>query len=414
MCRTAVLACAGLLVGLGCAGCGGLTTVAVSKACTWTSPTAAGNSSAAGVQASTVVLIDVSASYWPRQGDSKSLPDGPEQTALNALVSDFGSGGTRLVSVGTFDGSSSTVSWQLGNVPLPPATGTSQNVQLEHNSASKCLMEPVEKAMDTTPQAAGTDGMAALGAAGAELGTTPASRSHVLLITDGLSNTGCLNLNKVLSQGQSASDVVSSCPDQRDLSRLRGADVRLVGVGFQALYPPMPSSQQTWLENYWSDVCTALKVQSPGSCVQPQTTNTVRTSNVTRPSDPVIVFPHVGRGSKVVIPAPLLFAFDSATLTQTAESYLNILIGQIKASGRPITSVIGHTDSVGSSSYNMTLSLLRAQAVQSYLAANGFAGIKVQGVGFTQPACTPEYISPGKPNEVCMAKNRRVEINLGG
>lgn len=412
----ALLAGVGLLIGMACAGCGGLASVPVTRSCGWVSP-AAGTSSTSmtGAHSNTVVLIDVSASYWPSQGSSKTLPDGPAQAAVTALLSDFGSGGTRLVSVGSFNGSSATISWQLGNVALPPATGTGTEISAEQSSAAKCLAGPVEKAMDTTPQAPGTDVMAALGAGGAELGATPPSRSRVLLITDGLSNTGCLDLNKVLDQGESASDVVSSCPGRNDLSRLQGAGVQLLGVGFQALRAPMMSSQQAWLDNYWADVCTALKVQAARSCVQPQNGNTARTSNVARPNDPNIVFPKVGGGAaKVVIPAPLLFAFDSSTLTRTAKSYLDILIQQIKDSGRHIISVVGHTDSVGSASYNRGLSLHRAQAVQAYLNANGFSGITPTGVGFTQPLCAPEYTSSGKPIEACMAKNRRVEINLGG
>ena len=78
-------------------------------------------------------------------------------------------------------------------------------------------------------------------------------------------------------------------------------------------------------------------MQAARSCVQPQNGNTARTSNVARPNDPDIVFPKVGGGAaKVVIPAPLLFAFDSSTLTRTAKSYLDILIQQIKDSGRHI------------------------------------------------------------------------------
>lgn len=410
-------ACAGLLAVLGCAGCGGVIPVTVTRSCSWTHPTAAtSNPSPADAQSSTVVLMDISASYWPGKGGSKDLPDAPEQAVLGTLLDGFGSGGTRLVSLGTFDGSSATVTWQLGDVPLPGATGDAQEIQAQQQRAGDCLGPLVKSAVLATPQAPGTDVMAALGAAGSELSTTPAARSHVLLITDGMSNTGCLDLNKVLSQGESASDVVNSCPQQSALSRLRGADVRLLGIGFQALYPPMSTSQQSWLENYWRELCSALRVQSPESCVRPQTTDYVRRSNVTRRNDPNISFPSfpTAPGSRLVIPAPLLFAFDSATLTRSAESYLDILIQQIKNSGRPVIKVIGHTDSVGSAAYNLNLSLRRAQAVQAYLAAQGFTGIGATGVGFTQPACTPDHTPSGQPNTPCMARNRRVEIILGG
>jgi OOP family OmpA-OmpF porin len=413
--RWLVLACVALIAGVGCGGCGGLTKVAATQACGWTSPAAAASDPGpADAQSSTVVLIDISASYWPRKDGAESLPDGPQQAALDALVSGFAEGGTRLVSLGTFDGSSATVRWQLADVALPSAIGTTQLIQDEQQRARGCLHKLVDSAMTAAPQVPGTDAMAALGAAGTELGATQAIRSHVLVITDGLSNTGCLNLNKVLGQGESASDVVSSCQQQNGLSRLRGAQVQLAGIGFQALRRPMSTIQQGWLENYWRDLCVALKVQSPQSCVQPQTTDGARKSNVTRLSDPAITFPTVGRERKVVIPAPLLFAFNSAALTRTAGSYLEILIQEIRDSRRPIIRVIGHTDSVGSASYNVALSLRRARAVRAYLAVRGFPGITATGVGFTQPACPHEYTPSGQPDKACMARDRRVEIILGG
>ena len=62
----------------------------------------------------------------------------------------------------------------------------------------------------------------------------------------------------------------------------------------------------------------------------------------------------------------------------------------------------------------MRLSLRRAQAVQVFLAAQGFTGIGATGVGFTQPARAPDNTPAGQPNKACMARNRRVVIFLGG
>jgi OmpA-OmpF porin, OOP family len=411
--RWLALASAAVLTA-GCAGCGGLTKVAVSSknACSWISGTASAAPDTATATSSTVVLIDISASYWPSRGTARNLPTAPGPTALNTLVKGFGLGGTRLVSVGTFDGSATTVSWLLNETALPTATGTSQDVLAEQQSARDCLSGIISKAVAASPQVPGTDVMGALGAAGAELGSTPPARAHVLLITDGLSNTGCLNLNRVLRQGQSTATVEHACAGENGLSRLHGADVQLAGISFWA-GQPMSSSEQSWLENYWRGLCAALGVSSGRGCIAPQGRSAKRVSAVSRPHDPAITFPKV-TGRRVVVPAPLLFAFNSAILTQTARSYLDILIQQIRSSGRSITEVIGHTDRVGSASYNLRLSQRRAQAVQAYLASRGFRGIQAIGVGFSQPACPDEYTSAGRPNEKCMAKDRRVEIILGG
>ena len=86
----------------------------------------------------------------------------------------------------------------------------------------------MNSAITATPQAPGTDVMAALAAAGQQLQGVPASaRKNVVLITDGLSNTGCLNLSNVISKGQSASTVLNSCPERATLALLRGVGLQL-------------------------------------------------------------------------------------------------------------------------------------------------------------------------------------------
>jgi OOP family OmpA-OmpF porin len=285
------LVCAAVMAGAGCAGCSyGLTTV--KSDCGWTQSASTGSPDAADAASNRIVLIDVTASFWPRKGAALNVTGDPRNSALNALVSDFDTSGTRVVSLGTFDGSSATVRWLLNDAALPTATGTNQAIQAEQQNARACLGRFLTRAEQTVPQVPGTDIMGALDAAGGQLGATPAARSHVLLITDGMSNTGCLNFNTVQSQGQSAADVMHACAALSGLSRLRGADVELAGVGFQALYPPLTTSEQNWLEDYWQGLCAALGVHSPGSCVV-SPAGDGRASTVSRPSDPAISFPTV-------------------------------------------------------------------------------------------------------------------------
>jgi OOP family OmpA-OmpF porin len=236
-----------------------------------------------------------------------------------------------------------------------------------------------------------------------------------VLITDGLSNTGCLNLSKVISQGQSASSMLASCPEHADLAVLRSVDVRLFGLGLQAASPPLSTAEQTWVENYWQNLCAALSVASAASCVAAAQRDGVRSSAVTRPGDAVIAFPAVPDGARSVqVPADLLFAFNSAALSAGGRAYLDILLAQLKAHDRSITKVIGHTDAVGTRAYNLGLSQRRANAVQAYLAQHGFSGVAAVGVGEAGPACSPQYTAAGTPIESCMAKDRRVQILLRG
>jgi OmpA-OmpF porin, OOP family len=363
-----------------------------------------------------VVLVDITGSFWPKAGQQASLPGDPVVIAVNTLLQNFALAGTRLVSFGTFDGSSATVDWKLAGAALPIPTGDSAKIADEQANAGDCLTSTVKSAITTPPQAPGTDVMAALAAAGQQLQNAPASAAKdVVLITDGLSNTGCLNLSNVLSKGQSASTVLSSCPERAELARLHGARLQLDGIGFQATQPPLDTAEQAWVQSYWTDMCTALQVASPASCVAASGQDVTRPSAGSRLSDPAIKFPVVSSDSTdVPVPADLLFAFDSAALSASGQAYLALLAGKLKAAGRGITKVIGHTDAEGSASYNLGLSQRRAAAVSAYLAAHGFTRVTATGVGEADPVCSPQFTANGAPIPSCMAQDRRVQIMLGG
>jgi outer membrane protein OmpA-like peptidoglycan-associated protein len=364
----------------------------------------------------TVVLVDITGSFWPNAGQQASLPDDPAAVAVSTLLKTFDTAGTRLVSFGTFDGSSATIDWKLAGAALPSPTGDSAETSAEQRSAQNCLTGTVNSAITATPQAPGTDVMAALAAAGQQLqGVPAAARKNVVLITDGLSNTGCLNLSNVISKGQPAPTVLKSCPQRATLALLHGVGMQLDGIGYQATRPPLDTAEQAWVQSYWSDMCTALQVASPTSCVAASGRNRERVSDGSRRSDPTIKFPTVsGETTVVPVPSDLLFAFDSAALSASGQAYLTLLAGQVKAAGRGITKVIGHTDATGGASYNLGLSQRRAAAVSGYLAAHGFTKVTAVGAGEADPACTPQYTPAGAPIPSCMAQNRRVQIMLGG
>ena len=101
----------------------------------------------------------------------------------------------------------------------------------------------------------------------------------------------------------------------------------------------------------------------------------------------------------------VFFDFDRSDLTPEA---MQVVASAAKAAGMVRLRITGHTDTVGSASYNQRLSERRALAVKSQLVADGVpeAGITTVGKGFSDP------LVPTGPN-VREPQNRRAVIDLG-
>lgn len=99
------------------------------------------------------------------------------------------------------------------------------------------------------------------------------------------------------------------------------------------------------------------------------------------------------------------FEFNSAKLTPAAESIIAEAAAGIKAASGHTFNVVGHTDSVGSATYNQGLSERRANTVTKALIAKGVPAsqLAASGKGKTQPVATNDTAA-GR------AENRRVEI----
>lgn len=112
-------------------------------------------------------------------------------------------------------------------------------------------------------------------------------------------------------------------------------------------------------------------------------------------------------GEKVVLKNVF---FDSGKTTLKTESYpeLNILIQFMRDNPTVILEVSGHTDNVGSKSFNTRLSRDRAKSVVSYLVEFGNvnpARLVAVGYAFSQPV-------ESNDTEEGRAKNRRVEAKI--
>jgi outer membrane protein OmpA-like peptidoglycan-associated protein len=113
----------------------------------------------------------------------------------------------------------------------------------------------------------------------------------------------------------------------------------------------------------------------------------------------------VGEGIVVTFEGGILFDFDRSDLRPTARANLQELARNLRQYDRTDVLIIGHTDSVGSASYNQGLSERRAQSAASYVVNQGIASHRVstRGMGQNDPIAT---------NETAEGRqlNRRVEV----
>jgi OOP family OmpA-OmpF porin len=113
--------------------------------------------------------------------------------------------------------------------------------------------------------------------------------------------------------------------------------------------------------------------------------------------------------AKVTYAADTFFDFDKAVVKPAGKSKLDDLIAKVKGINLEVIIAVGHTDDVGSDTYNQKLSVRRAEAVKAYLVSKGIEKNRIytEGKGEKQP------VADNKTKEG-RAKNRRVEIEVVG
>jgi len=99
------------------------------------------------------------------------------------------------------------------------------------------------------------------------------------------------------------------------------------------------------------------------------------------------------------------FDFDKSSLRPSATATLDQVATGLRQQGGVKYEVAGHTDSVGSEAYNMSLSARRAESVRAYLVDHGVsaAQLSTRGYGESNPVAS-NATAEGR------ARNRRVEV----
>lgn len=116
----------------------------------------------------------------------------------------------------------------------------------------------------------------------------------------------------------------------------------------------------------------------------------------------------VGRRFENEVKTTVLFAFNRFDLSAEARATLDRQASWIRQFPEVRFRVYGHTDLVGSNSYNYGLGLRRAQAVVAYLASKGISTARLEAVasfGETQPV-----INTMSPEQ----RNRRTVTEVTG
>lgn len=103
----------------------------------------------------------------------------------------------------------------------------------------------------------------------------------------------------------------------------------------------------------------------------------------------------------------VLFDFNKATIRTESEDALQSIVDIMNEYPQTIFHIEGHTDSIGSESYNMKLSRERAASVEKWLSEHGVPANRLtsEGYGETQPIAT-------NSTDAGRQDNRRVEISL--
>jgi OOP family OmpA-OmpF porin len=101
------------------------------------------------------------------------------------------------------------------------------------------------------------------------------------------------------------------------------------------------------------------------------------------------------------------FEFDSDRLTPQAREILNDVAATLQSYSGVNVDLEGHTDDIGSDSYNLGLSERRANAVKTYLVGRGVGAKRMNPVGYGESRPIDTNASePGREN------NRRVELKV--
>ena len=121
---------------------------------------------------------------------------------------------------------------------------------------------------------------------------------------------------------------------------------------------------------------------------------------------------------KINISEDSLFDFDKSALKPSGQLMLDGLVRELDGATYAVIDVTGHTDRIGSTEYNMKLSLRRANEVKNYLVKKGIPAdrIRTEGKGKAQPITKPTDCGglTSARAIACLQPDRRIRVTVVG
>jgi OOP family OmpA-OmpF porin len=174
-----------------------------------------------------------------------------------------------------------------------------------------------------------------------------------------------------------------------------------------------------WRDGYWTPAAAAADAKAGCQCdkdLMPAGTCEAKPA-AAAPAAPAAAGVKPSN-EKVTVAADALFDFNKAVLRPEGKAKLDELVSKAKAIKLEVILAVGHTDRIGSDSYNQKLSEKRAAAVKEYLVSKGVEANRVytEGKGEKQPVTGNKCKGDKKTKALidCLQPDRRVDIEVIG
>ncbi|MEV2217176.1 OmpA family protein [Streptomyces sp. NPDC050997] len=370
----------------------------------------------------TVVLVDGSKSVRGTGSGAGGLDYGKAVGDLLDVKSENG----QVISIGTFGGPAGEVEWTVErrSADWRESNDNPDNQDDNRDDANRCLRADIATAQRQAPADGGTDILAAL-ATGAGMFDGVKGTRRLLVLSDGLSTTGCADLRSAgFGSGEEVDAIVSVCAAKGEfgeLPELPGVDVTFMGLGHSAgAQPSANKGRRTWLAQLWTALCERA-VAADGSCTSSDTPVSKQTGSAGEgadgsvPADPVVPYSD-GSSRTYPLPGAALFGTDSSRVLPSALPLLTTLAARARTTPSLDRVVVeGYVDPRGGSDNNTSLSQARADAVAGVLVEHGVPESRVEAKGLgVSPGCPADKATESMSREQRLQCDRRVDVRIIG